>query len=134
MFSIKKIFKQLSLLLFLFLIYSISIYSQAIPYLQLISPNGGENWEANSTQIIKWESSGIQNIKIEYSLSSGFYWNTITSSFDASLNEYKWVVPNVQTAEVLIRISDASNPSNNDISDNIFRIFIKTNKQNRKNK
>ncbi len=94
-------------------------------YLKLISPNGGEKWEANSDQEIKWQSSNISRIKIEYSFSGGMAWHTIVSSFDASGGHYSWSVPDVQIAEALIKISDFSNPEIYDVSGNLFKIFIR---------
>ena len=112
----------------LLLISSLSVYSQSksTPYIHVTSPNGGERWAANSTQTITWQSSNITSVKIEYSLSGGMVWHTVVSSVDASLGQYSWVIPNVQIAEVLIKISDVSNTSTFDISDNLFSIFIQS--------
>jgi len=88
------------------------------------SPNGGENWEANSIQTISWTGAeSITNVKIEYSLSQGITWHEIISSVDASLEQYSWKVPNIQISDVLIRISDASNSSISDVSDKAFSVF-----------
>ena len=91
----------------------------------IISPNGGEKWEANSTQLIKWESKYIDKIKIEYSLDGGLSWGNIIPSIDASLGEYSWTVVKAQTPYVLIKISDTSNPFTFDISNENFSVDIK---------
>ena len=91
----------------------------------VVSPNGGENWEANSAQTIKWESTGISKVKIEYSLDNGLSWGIIAESIDASLGEYPWTTPDVKTPYVMIRVGDASNPFINDISNENFTIVIK---------
>ncbi len=91
----------------------------------VISPNGGEKWEANSTQLIKWESKYIDKIKIEYSLDGGLSWGNIIPSIDASLGEYSWTVVKAQTPYVLIKISDTSNPFTFDISNENFSVDIK---------
>jgi len=91
----------------------------------VVSPNGGENWEANSAQTIKWESTGISKVKIEYSLDNGLSWGIIAESIDASLGEYFWTTPDVKTPYVMIRVGDASNPFINDISNENFTIVIK---------
>ena len=110
----------------IFITFSSLVFSQNInlPYLKLISPNGGENWAANSTQTIKWNSDGVSKIKIEYSLSGGLDWSIIQPSIDASLSEYSWKVANAQTPYVLFRISDASNPAVFDIGDKEFSVYI----------
>ena len=121
-----KILKLLHSLFFLFLLCPVIIYSQTLPHLHLISPNGGEKLEANTVQSIKWESSGIQNIKIEYSLSGGLDWVLVEQSVDAYLKEYFWKVADAQTPYVLIRISDVSDSGINDVSDDEFTILIKS--------
>ena len=95
-------------------------------YLKIISPNGEEKWEANSTQKITWESNQTTRIKIEVSLSGSFDWHTIVSSVDASDGEYSWRIPDVQITDVLIRISDVSDPSLFDNSDKPFTILRNT--------
>ena len=112
----------------IFLCSSLSIFSQSYtsPYIKVISPNGGERWQANSTQTITWQSSGVVKVKIEYSLSGGLDWVTINNSVDASLGEYPWKVANAQTPYVLIRLSSTANPNIYDISDKEFSLFIKT--------
>lgn len=122
-----KIFVPSNVFLFLYLAVSIPAFSQNNTiYLKLNSPNGGEKWEANSTQTITWQSSGIAKIKIEYSFSGGMMWHTVASSVDASLGQYSWKVPYIQIAEVLIKISDISHPSIYDVSDKEFSIYIKS--------
>ena len=109
-----------------FLLNSTRIFSQvgSTPYLRITSPNGGEKWEANSTQTITWQSSNIARIKIEYSLSGGMGWHLVADSVDASLGKYSWTVPDVQITEVLIRINDMPNPSIFDVSNSQFQIYI----------
>ena len=114
---------------FISLIISFPVFPQDdTPYIKVLSPNGGENWEANSTQIIKWESKNISNLKIEYSLSDGLDWIIINSSVEASAGEYSWSIPYVQRSEVLIRISDASNQDVYDMNNETFSIYIQSNK------
>ena len=114
------------IILFVFVVDSSSSLSQInTHYLKLISPNGGEKWEVNSTQNITWESDQIARIKIEVSLSGGIDWHVIVSSIDASTGKYSWHIPDIIIDRVLIRISDISNPSLYDISDKTFSIVKK---------
>lgn len=115
-------------IIYLILIYSLPILSQVkiTPFMRITAPNGGEKWEANSTQTIAWQSSDIAKVKIEFSLNNGFSWHTIAPSIDAFLSKYSWTLPNSQTTEILIRVSDASNPLVYDISDKKLRIFKRT--------
>jgi hypothetical protein len=86
------------------------------------SPNGGENWLANSQHNITWTSQIITNVSIEYSTNNGSNWVSVIASTPASGGTYNWTVPNTPSTECLVRISDASNATINDISDNVFTI------------
>lgn len=118
----KKIF-----VLFLFVIFNMRVWSQ---FLTVISPNGNEEWKINSTQIIKWESESIKEVKLEYSLDGGLSWKIIVQLTDASLGEYSWLTADAQTPYVLIKISDASNPFIYDISNENFSIVKETSQEN----
>ncbi len=96
--------------------------------LSLTSPNGGESWEAGSSHNITWTSAGITNVKLEYQTAqsgAGATWVTIIASTAASAGSYSWTLPNVSTNDAQVRISDASNSSTNDKS-NDFTIFTRT--------
>jgi len=91
--------------------------------LTLTSPNGGENLTAGTTQNITWTSSGVTNVKIEYSTDSGSNWITIIASTPASTGFYSWTVPNILSTNCLVRITDTANPSVTDISNAPFAII-----------
>lgn len=87
-------------------------------------PNGGENWCVGTTQNITWKSNGVENVKIEYSTNDGANWNLITGSTPSTSGSFSWTIPNGVTPSNSnrIRISDASNSSRNDISNNTFAL------------
>lgn len=58
---------------------------------------------------ISWESSNVDNIKIEYSLDGGISWSTIINSYPSSASKYAWLVPAKPTKKGKIRISDIEN-------------------------
>jgi hypothetical protein len=89
--------------------------------LTLTSPNGGENWEAGTSQNITWTSTGsIANVKLEYSTNNGSSWNTITAS-SANSGSYNWTVPNTPSTTCLVKVSDTAGPAA-DTSDGVFTI------------
>ncbi|MBX2976571.1 MAG: hypothetical protein KF721_10580, partial [Ignavibacteriaceae bacterium] len=91
--------------------------------LRVISPNGGEQLQAGSTRQIYWSSGNITNVRIEYSLNDGNSWNTIVASTPAAAQAYSWTIPqNISSSSARIRITDASNNSITDISDNVFSL------------
>lgn len=77
--------------------------------LNLYSPCCTENWKVGSTQLIKWESSGIIDVKIEYSYNNGASWNIIEQLYP-STGIYQWKVPNIISTQAKVRISDKNNP------------------------
>ncbi|NIA11879.1 MAG: DUF1566 domain-containing protein, partial [Nitrospiraceae bacterium] len=89
----------------------------------LISPNGGENWQAGTTQTIQWSYSGNpgSNVKIEL-LKGGVVDSIITSSTpmgSADSGSFNWEIPSTQTpgTDYQIKITSTSDTAYTDISD-----------------
>ncbi len=92
--------------------------------LQLTSPNGGNLFQAGSSQNITWSSAQIANVKLEYSQNNGSNWTQIIASTGASTGTYSWSVPNLAASQYIIRISDTTDSTINDFSDNIFTVVL----------
>ena len=111
------------LLLTLLIAFKIQIFAQAI---EITYPNGGETLTANNGDFIFWTDPGaptITQVKIEYSIDGGSNWIFIlntTSNFGTGF--YQWTVPNVASNNCLIKISNAANLAEFDISDATFEI------------
>ena len=91
------------------------------PYITVTSPNGGEDWEVDSTWNITWTSVATSGgIQIEYSIDSGTSWSDVIASMpDTGI--YPWTIPNTPSDSCLVRITDTSGiPS--DASDSLFEI------------
>ncbi|NUN10668.1 MAG: hypothetical protein HUU54_15950, partial [Ignavibacteriaceae bacterium] len=89
--------------------------------LSVTQPNGGESWVAGTMQPVKWVSSGVDSVKIEYTTNNGVNWNMIVSGTESD-GFYNWTVPNANTANARIRISDYTDGFPSDQSDNVFSI------------
>ncbi len=98
--------------------------SQASAILSITSPNGGELWTAGSTHNITWNHSGaaLDNVKLELSTDNGSNFIPIVSS-TSNDGTYEWTVPGSASEECLVRISDPSDPTANDVSNAVFRIY-----------
>ena len=96
-----------------------SIYSIS---LQVISPNGGENWAIGSLHTISWNSENVNNVKIEYSTNSGSNWITITNSLP-NTGSYDWTIPATASTNCLVRVWDIDHQWISDISDSPFTIY-----------
>ena len=94
---------------------------QSSRLINVIQPNGGEVIPGGSNYEIQWNSNDVEYVKLEYSINNGASWNIIVDSVP-SVGIYTWTVPNIQTIQGRIKISDITMPSISDISDNTFRI------------
>jgi len=71
----------------------------------IISPNGGEIWNAGTIQDIIWETDKQNGlVQIDYSINNGLDWIIITSSTENDGN-YEWEIPDNISSECLIRIN-----------------------------
>jgi RHS repeat-associated protein len=97
------------------------------PSLIVISPNGGELWEAGSVYPVTWQSSGdIDVVHIEYSIDNGVNWMSITPS---TLNDgsYDWTVPDTPSETCLVRVKGSTDVIIPDTSDAVFTIVSPVN-------
>ncbi|MBI3124577.1 MAG: T9SS type A sorting domain-containing protein [Ignavibacteriales bacterium] len=85
------------------------------------SPNGGEVWQAGTTQTIKWSAVNFTKVRIAFSSNNGSNWVIIADNLNASLDKYEWLVPDVPSNQCMI-IVDSKSPANNDKSDASFTI------------
>lgn len=106
--------KKLSFLL-LFVLAAFTAKSQTI---DLVSPNGGENYATNSSQYIVWTSSGISNVKIEFSADGGSNWSLVSASVATTpgVGFYSWTASAAPSTTCRVRVSDVASPAVTDIS------------------
>jgi len=75
--------------------------------LNITKPNGGEELFVGQSYSIEWFSTGIQNIKIEYSSNNGATWTMIAGSYPADSASYLWSpVPNFPSSQGLDTAAD----------------------------
>lgn len=89
------------------------------------SPNGGESWAGGSAHSITWTSSGVTNVKLEYTLNGGTSWTTITSSTAASAGSFSWTVPGSASTNAKVRVTDTGSTAS-DVSNAAFTITTGT--------
>ena len=85
-----------------FLVYDIIPVETKIVY-----PLGNETMVPGETETIQWESYGgpANTFLIEYSTNNGSSWTTINAAVAASVRRLDWTVPNVQSSQVLVRVT-----------------------------
>lgn len=93
--------------------------------LTLLTPNGGENWVAGSSYTVSWAASGTSNIyDLEYSTNNGATWVVFANNINGSSGSYSWTVPNLNSNQALVRITDINNsPCVSDKSDGTFNMI-----------
>lgn len=84
------------------------------------APNGDESWQSGTNQTITWNSNGVTNVKIEYSVDNGVNWIEIDPE-TASDGSYIWTIPYLDSSSCLVKITETNGY---DISDSVFTIFI----------
>jgi len=100
-----------------------SNFEIVLPTITITSPNGGELLYATGNYEIKWSSTGSisNNLKLEYSANNGVTWTQIAIG-QANSGIYSWNIADVTTDTALIRVTDVSRQSVNDISNAVFSI------------
>ncbi|MDD2997080.1 MAG: alpha/beta hydrolase-fold protein [Paludibacter sp.] len=80
--------------------------------INIISPTLNNYVISGDSTAIKWASTGIQNIKIDYSLNNGANWTTITNNTSTAANIYNWIVPTEISGSCKLRLTDITNNAN----------------------
>lgn len=109
-------------------IYYSRLFSDLVePEVTVISPNGGEVWNINETDTIRWyarDNVGIDSAMIEYSTDNGSSWSYIATVTTRD-SIYAWTIPPTPSTLCLVRIQafDGSNNIGADVSDQTFTIY-----------
>ena len=95
------------------------------PFIKVISPNGGEEWEIENTYEIIWNSDGVDIIDQILLWGPGFQFQKdelIAQNIPTSQEKYSWIIPlNIPSGDYKIRIWDSTGQL--DDSDNYFSII-----------
>ena len=86
-------------------------------FITVTSPSFGDRWTAASKKDIIWEFSGLTNVKIELSLDDGSTWQDIVTSTSAATGTYNWDIPDTNSTQCIIRISNTADTDIFDLSD-----------------
>ena len=90
------------------------------------SPNGGEAIAANSHWPIIWRcGNSVRQVSIDFSFTEGASWEMVAPAAPAGVGKgtFLWTVPSISSPKCLIRITDAANPSDSDVSNAAFTVF-----------
>lgn len=101
---------------------SFTIFTDLPQEIEITVPNGGESWPAGSSQDIKWNSTGVANVKIEYTINNGVNWNVIVESTPSD-GFFTWAqIPATASTNCKVRITDVADGDPFDVSNGFFEI------------
>ncbi len=86
-------------------------FSITMPYITLLSPEHGNDWERNTTYRINWNALDIETVTIEYSSDNKASWHTITDAGSVIQGYHEWTTPDTVSANCYIRITGNENPA-----------------------
>jgi hypothetical protein len=87
---------------------SLTIKSREDTSLTVLSPAGGEVWEADLKRTVTWASQGeISAVKIEYTLDGGKSF-VVAAQAAPNSGRFEWTVPSVSAERVYVKISDTA--------------------------
>jgi len=92
---------------------------------KLLSPNGGETFQADSQELIQWQKfypPRCDSLSLFYSTDNGRTFLHLASNISASDTSYLWTIPNVNSDSCKIKIIAYGPGWQYDESDGIFRI------------
>ena len=96
-----------------------------IEAVRVLSPNGGEVFHTDSTEVIRWQvfhPPRCDSLSLFYSVNSGRTYNLITRGLSGNDTTYLWTVPNVNSDSCKIKIIAYGPGWQYDESDGLFRI------------
>jgi hypothetical protein len=96
----------------------------AASFITVITPNGGESWQAGTQQTISWNDNIAENVKID--LFKGGTFNSTIASSTTSDGSYNWNIPSGTTpdSDYIIKITSVAVPGLSDFSDASFDITV----------
>lgn len=94
------------------------------PSLELLAPQGGEEWFSGTQQRIRWQGIAAQQIALDFSADDGASWAEIAGPLPASAGEFLWTVPGFTSTECRIRIRDVSGTLSDETPAN-FTIYLR---------
>jgi hypothetical protein len=97
-------------------------FEPADPFIQMVTPDGGEIWSKGDTTIVRWESNISDSVKLE--IINGEINSGLLGKSKASINAYQWIIPVSISAgaSYRIRIVSMEDTTISDTSKTVFSI------------
>jgi hypothetical protein len=79
-------------------------------------PTGGEVFKAGQMRSIRWTPVSVVDVRLEYTTNNGSSWTLINDSIPANRGFFSWIVPNIVTSSLKVRVSDRTFSTVNSVS------------------
>lgn len=96
---------------------------QILKAMNLMAPNGGEQWFVGDREWIKWKVNRIDRLTIEISTNNGATWSELAWRVFGPLDSLLITVPNTPTTQALVRIVNSDQPTFFEVSAAPFSII-----------
>ncbi|MBI4536093.1 MAG: choice-of-anchor B family protein [Ignavibacteriae bacterium] len=90
----------------------------------VLSPNGGESWQYNTSHNITWTANLVDTVNISFKTSPTSMWTSVAEDIPALAGLYAWTLPNVPTSQARVRVVDKLNGAVLDSSNGFFNITV----------
>jgi hypothetical protein len=92
--------------------------------LAVLSPNGGESWQQDTTHSVTWDSSGSVGASVKLELYKGGSLDSTIAASTANDGAYSWTIPAEQAtgSDYKVKVTSTSVPSYYDYSDAAFAV------------
>ena len=95
---------------------------QTGPFVNIVTPNGGEVLQGGEICSIEWTSNDVGTIDIMYSRDNGETWHSIADNVDAKLGSYSWSVPDIYIMGCRLKLAVRNDFDMQDMSDGLFMV------------
>ncbi len=93
------------------------------PYVTVLSPNGGEQLISGRSYEFAWECAPVDTVKIAISSDGGQNWSTLVAEVRSDTGTTTVTMPEIDSENCLIRITDTDNNAVTDDSDAAFTCY-----------
>ena len=92
------------------------------PFIRITSPNGGEQWAADSEYTVRWVSLGVNTGTLSFSPDAGETWSVVNTGVNLQTGSYVWRTPGIISGTCLLRLNDNLDTGILDMSDEQFSL------------
>lgn len=80
------------------------------PALTLLAPLGGEQFDLSAAVAIRWASTSVERLDIQFTFNDGLTWQTLATGVDASSGQHLWTVPAQEYTQCRLRLQAVGLP------------------------